>query len=70
VQALVDTAEILRQVAAYDSGTDAGRGAVTASLAGLVAAVGRGYGDVPPEVATSAMAVVRAVDRATGNRRT
>jgi hypothetical protein len=69
VQALAETAHILRQVADYDGGVDARRGVVTASLASLVAAVGRGYPDVPAEVAACAMAVVRAVDHATGRRR-
>jgi hypothetical protein len=68
--ALAETADILRQVAGYDGGIDARRGVVTASLAALVASIGRSYQDMPTEVATSAMAVVAAVDRATGHRRT
>lgn len=69
-RALAETAHILQEVAGYDGGIDARRGVVTASLAALVAAVGHSYRETPAEVATCALAVVAAVDRATGNRRT
>jgi hypothetical protein len=67
--ALAETADILRQVARHDGHVDARRGDVSSSLAALVESVGRGYLEVPPEVAAVAMSVVAAVDRATGHRR-
>jgi hypothetical protein len=66
--ALAGTADI-RQVARHDGHVDARRGDVSASLAALVESVGRGYREVPHEVAAVAMSVVAAVDRATGHRR-
>ncbi|MHA6626855.1 hypothetical protein ACU61A_15580 [Pseudonocardia sichuanensis] len=69
IHALDATAAILREVAAHDGHVDARRGDVSKSLASLVEAVGRGYRDVPAEVAVCAMSVVAAVDRATGQRR-
>ena len=69
IPAIAETADILRQVASHDRHLDARRGDVSASLAALVDAVGRGYRDVPPEIAACVMAVVGAVDRATGRRR-
>ncbi|TQM11154.1 hypothetical protein [Pseudonocardia kunmingensis] len=68
-RALSETADVLRQVASHDMHVDVRRGDVSTSLAALVEAVGRGYRDVPHDVAACAMAVVGAVDRATGNRR-
>ncbi|HET6257928.1 MAG TPA: hypothetical protein VFE39_04675 [Pseudonocardia sp.] len=67
--ALAETADLLRQVARHDGHVDARRGDVSASLAALVEAIGRGYREVPHEVAAVAMSVVAAVDRATGHRR-
>ncbi|MCU1661187.1 MAG: hypothetical protein JWR58_1252, partial [Pseudonocardia sp.] len=52
-----------------DGHVDARRGDVSSSLAALVQSVGRGYLEVPHEVAAVAMSVVAAVDRATGHRR-
>ncbi|OZM79930.1 hypothetical protein [Pseudonocardia sp. MH-G8] len=69
-RAIAETAAILRQVAAHDRHVDVRRGDVSTSLAALVDAVGRGYRQAPSEVAACVMAVVSAVDRATGNRRT
>jgi hypothetical protein len=67
--ALAETANLLRDVARHDGQTDLRRGDISATLAALVDAIGRGYGEVPFEVATVAMSVVAAVDRATGRRR-
>jgi hypothetical protein len=67
--AIADTTDILRQLAAADRNLDARRGEVSASLAALVEIVGRRYQQVPEEVATRVMGVVRAVDAATGHRR-
>ena len=63
VGALVDDGSQLRMH------VDVRRGDVSTSLAALVEAVGHGYRDVPQGLAACAMAVVGAVDRATGNRR-
>ena len=68
-QAINETTSVLRQLAHADRHLDARRGEVSASLAALVEAVGRHYRSVPAEIATCAMGVVGAVDRATGNRR-
>ena len=64
--ALAHAATILREVAAADHLVDPHVGR---ALAGLVEAVGRRIGEVPAEVSQSALSVVSAVDRATGNRR-
>ncbi len=69
MQAIAQTVDVLRQLASYDGHLDPRRGYVSTSLAALVESVGRAYRDVPPDVAAHAMAVVVAVDRATGQRR-
>jgi hypothetical protein len=69
MRAIAETADILRQVASHDGHVDAYRGYVSVSLAALVEAVGRQYREMPAEVAACVMAVVHAVDRATGQRR-
>jgi hypothetical protein len=63
---MTETASLLHEVARQDGHGDAH---VSARLAALVDAVGRGYREVPREVAVCAMAAVAAVDRATAHRR-
>ena len=66
--ALADTAHLLRDVARYEQRTDARRGDVSLAQAALLDAVAHHLDELPAPVVARALAVVDAVDRATGNR--
>jgi hypothetical protein len=67
--ALTATAHLLRDVAHYEQRTDASRGDVSLAQAALLDAVAHHLDALPAVVVARALAVVDAVDRATGNRR-
>lgn len=68
--ALADTAAVLRTAAQHESHTDPARGDLGKAQASLLDAVSRHVATMPHEIVSEALAVVTAVDRLTGNRRT
>lgn len=69
-RAIAETAQILRTLAQHDSHTDPFRGDLGKAQASVLDAVSRHVATLPREITTEALAVVTAVDRLTGNRRT
>lgn len=67
---MADTASLLRTLAQHDAHTDPYRGDLGKAQASLLDAVSRQVTAVPGEVVTEALAVVAAIDRMTGSRRT
>ena len=65
--AIAETARVLLTVVQHESHTDPFLGTAQASL---LDAVSRHVATLPHEIVTEALAVVTAVDRLTGNRRT
>jgi hypothetical protein len=67
--AIADTAQVLREVACHDHFIDPRRGDVSKCQASLLDAVGMHLAELPELVVSEALAVVVAVDQATGSRR-
>lgn len=68
--AIADTAVVLRAAAAHRSHTEPLVGDLGKVQASLLDAVGRHVATLPHEIVSEALAVVTAVDRLTGHRRT
>lgn len=69
-RAIAETAQVLRTVAQHDAHTDPFRADLGKAQAAVLDAVGRHVATLPREIVNEALAVVTAVDRLTGNRRT
>jgi hypothetical protein len=57
---------VLRELAAFEAGSDARRAAISFGVAGLIDACGRSWSQLPVDVARQVAVVVGAVDRAAG----
>lgn len=68
--AIADTAAVLRAAAAQETYSDPFAGDLGRTQAALLDSIGRHVTTVPREILTEALAVVAAVDRMTGHRRT
>lgn len=68
--AIAETAAVLRTAAAQEAHSDPFAGDLAKTQAALLDSVSRHVTIVPREILTEALAVVTAVDRLTGHRRT